>query len=87
MSKPPFEEIWIGILSHEGEEFKTITGLKFTYVIRGNSVVPNRTNYPIAKTDFAKAYQLVPIKGPGTISHLVRGPAYVWAILHDKRIL
>jgi hypothetical protein len=29
---------------------------------------------------------MVPIKGPGIISGTIRGPSYVWAVLHDPRI-
>jgi alpha-beta hydrolase superfamily lysophospholipase len=28
----------------------------------------------------------VPLDGPGLINHIARGPAYVWAVLHDPRI-
>jgi hypothetical protein len=35
---------------------------------------------------FRKAYEMVPIKGHGGINEIVRGPAYVWAVLHDARI-
>ena len=86
MAKPPFEKVWSRILALEGEEFQTITGLNFTYRIRGNSLIPSRTNYSLHKSDFDRAYQLVPLKGPGIINNLVRGPAYIWAILHDYRI-
>jgi len=86
MSKPPFEEIWRRILRHEGETFYTKTGLPFTYTIRGNSLITNRTRYPLHKSNFETAYKLIPIDGPGKINRIVRGPAYVWAILHDPRI-
>jgi hypothetical protein len=29
---------------------------------------------------------MLPINGPGEIGEIVRGPSYVWAILHDRRI-
>ena len=86
MKKPSFEKIWKRILACEGEEFRTITNLPFTYKVRGNSLRPSRTEYNISKSDFAKAYELVPIDGPGKITKLVRGPTHVWAILHDERI-
>lgn len=66
--------------------FQTITGLRFTYEISGKGFVPSRTNYRISRTDFEDAYQCVPIEGPGVINEIVRGPAYVWAVLHDPRI-
>jgi len=86
MSQPPFEEIWDRIVAHAGEMFHTIMGLPFTYKIRGDGFYPSRTNYRISKANFREAYQWVPIEGPGVINKIVRGPAYVWAVLHDPRI-
>ena len=86
MDKAPFSEIWQRIVSHAGETIKTTRGLPFTYEIRRDTFYPSRTNYQIAKSDFRKVYALVPLPGPGSISDLVRGPSYVWAVLHDRRI-
>jgi len=86
MSKPSFEQVWKRIIASEGKEFRTITNLPFTYEIRGSSLRPNRTEYKISKSDIAKAYIMVPLSDPGKIAKLVRGPTYLWAILHDKRI-
>jgi hypothetical protein len=86
MQKSPFKEIWNRIVAHAGEVFYTITGLPLRYEIKGNGFYPSRTNYRISKADFEEAYQRVPIEGPGVINEIVRGPAYVWAVLHDPRI-
>lgn len=86
MSKPPFSQIWSVIVGREGQTFTTKTGRPFTYEANSNGLVPDRTQYPISRSDFEAAYNLVPISGPGQINQLVRGPAYVWAILHDERI-
>lgn len=86
MQKSSFVEIWKRIIAFENKEFKTISKLPFTYRINGNSLCPSRTEYNISKSDFEKAFDLVPIDGPGKINKLVRGPAYVWAILQDERI-
>lgn len=86
MPNTPFEEIWRRIVTHEGEIFRTKTGLEFTYRIDGEGFYPSRTSYRISKTDFRRAYEIVPIGGPGVINDIVRGPAYVWAVLHDQRI-
>ena len=86
MPNTPFEEIWRRIVTHEGKIFRTKTGLEFTYRIDGEGFYPSRTNYRISKTDFRRAYEIVPIDGPGVINDIVRGPAYVWAVLHDQRI-
>jgi hypothetical protein len=86
MSKPLFTEIWKRIIACEGEEFRTITNLPFTYEVRGDYLRPSRTEYNISKSEVAKAYSLVPLSGPGDISKLVRGPSYIYAILDDERI-
>ena len=84
--KAGFEEIWTRICSLEGESFETKTGLAFTYTLDGEAVIPSRTQYRLGKNEFAKAYEQLPLDGPGPLNSLVRGPAYVWAILRDKRL-
>lgn len=86
MTKPKFDVVWQRIVSHQGERFETKQGLEFLFRIDGNMLYPSRTTYQISKQDVEKAFNKVPIKGPGEISHLVRGPSYLWAVLHDKRI-
>lgn len=86
MCKSSFEEIWERIIANEGETFQTISGSPFTYNVKKGTVHLSRTEYQISRSDFEKAYTLVPIRGPGAISKIVRGPSYLWAILHDKRI-
>ena len=60
--------------------------LPFTYAVKDGGFFPSRTNYRISRSDFEKACQIVPISGPGEISRMVRGSAYIWAVLHDARI-
>jgi len=89
MSERTFYEVWGKIESHEGKTFRTKRGLDFTYEIDGNSIIPirdGRTVYMISKRDVEEAFSRLPLKGPGEISKLVRGPTYIWAILNDKRI-
>ena len=81
-----FQTIWNRIVSCAGEQFYTKTNLPFTYKMVNDCVVPDRTNYPLARSNFEKAAQIVPLNGPGQINNIVRGPAYVYAILTDKRI-
>jgi len=85
-SKLSIDEIWNLVKSHEGEKFETKTGKTFTYEIYGDLFRPSRTKYNISKAEYLKALPLVPFDGPGVINNTVRGPAYVWAILHDYRI-
>lgn len=86
MPGTPFDEVWKRIVAHAGEVFHTKTGLRLTYEVDGNGLWPSRTDYRIARRDFENAYGLVPFDGPGIVNDLVRGPSYVWAVLHDERI-
>jgi len=81
-----FDKIWERIKKHEGETFFTITGLEFKYETHENSFYSSRAKYHISKKDFLKAYNMFPLRGPGEISKIVRGPSYVWSVLNDKRI-
>ncbi|WP_027356902.1 hypothetical protein [Desulfofundulus thermocisternus] len=82
-----FDEIWNRIISCAGESFYTKTGIKFKYYLNNDkSIITDRTNYKLYKNDFEKAFKLMPIDNPGKINNIVRGPAYIWAILNDKRI-
>ena len=78
--------IWHRIRKHEGSIFRTITGIPFSYEIQSDHVVTDRTPYWLSKSQFAIALEMVPFDGPGVINNLVRGPSYIWAILHDSRI-
>ena len=86
MAKPSFNDIWNRIVALQGESFTTKTSLPLTYIVDGDAVIPSRTDYSISRQDFEKAFNLVPLSGPGKINELVRGPAYIWAILYDHRI-
>jgi hypothetical protein len=86
MAKPTFDEVWRGIESLAGQVFHTITGLEFTYHVSGSAVTTTRTKYNLSRADLQTVYGLVPVSGPREINDLVRGPAYVWAILHDPRV-
>jgi len=81
-----FDLVWKRIRAHTGEKFHTIRGIEFTYIMEQDRLCPSRTIYWIAKNDFRKAYRMAPVDGPSVICNDVRGPSYVWAILHDKRI-
>lgn len=83
---PDIEAVWARLRAVEGEVFTTVSGLEFTYAMKGDALVVDRARQNLPKSQFAKALALVPLEGPGTISKLVRGPSYVWAILHDARV-
>ena len=80
------DAIWEKIVSLEGERFFTATKLEFTYKVNNNSLTTTRTNYPLSKRNFEKALEYMPLSGPSVINAVVRGPAYVYAILMDKRV-
>ena len=52
-----------------------------------NAIVTNKTNYILSKNDIKKVFNIMPVEGPGRINDLVRGPAYIWVILNDNRIV
>lgn len=85
-SKLSIDDLWSRLRSLEGHDFETKTGKPFTYEISGDVFHPSRTKYNVSKSEFRKALALVPFDGPGVINRTVRGPAYVWAVLHDGRI-
>jgi hypothetical protein len=78
--------VWRRLKQHEGEEFRTVRGLVFTYSFRNEQFVPSRTNYQIAKSNFVKAFDLYPFKKVSDIGNIVRGGSYVFAVLTDDRI-
>jgi hypothetical protein len=82
-----FETAWRRIEAFAGQRFHTKTGLPFTYSVAGSSVVPDRTDYPLHVSQFRIAFEQLPLNGPGDINHMVRGPAYIYAILTDSRIV
>ena len=74
------------IKQNQGQVFHQLRGNAFTYEVRGNIVIPDRTNRSLPRSDFEKALQLMPLRGPGQIQHL-QGPSYIYAILTDPRII
>lgn len=85
-TKPPFDEVWRRVTEYTGAIFYTKTGYPFTYTVEDDAVKTSRTSYTLYRDQFLKAYNLAPVKGPGEYTNLVRGPSYIWAILHDERI-
>jgi hypothetical protein len=82
-----FDAAWHQIEAHADKKFRTKTGLPFTYRVIGASVVPDRIDYSLRINNFRAAFGLLPLRGPCEINRLVRGPAYVYAILSDRRIV
>jgi len=79
------EYVWSLIKKHRGEKFYQIRGGEFAYEVKGNCVIPGRTNVKISKTGFDEAVKLLPLPNTVPVHHL-RGPSYIYAILMDERI-
>jgi len=86
MQKLSFSDVWQRIITNEGNTFKTRTEKEFTYKILGNGLITTRTEHKLSKGDFEKAYNMMPIDGPGVINNIVRGSAYIWSILNDNGV-
>mgnify|MGYP000633816567 CR=1 FL=1 len=103
MSWQPFQTIWGRICHLQGQKFITKTGKPFTYAVESGTTVwverdGNRINQSLAKSNFTQVYSMMqsnPITGPAEINKRainngqsqVRGSSYVWAILHDVRVI
>ena len=81
-----FEEAWDRIRANKGEKFRTVRGLDFTYKLLGPWVVIDRTDYRITKSNFRKAYGMLPVDGPDDFGEEVTARHYVHAVLTDPRI-
>ena len=103
MSRQPFQTVWQRILQLQGQEFKTKTGLPFTYSVESGTAVWVERNgriidQSLGKSNFEQVYSMMQVKPIKRISEIndravangqsqVRGPSFVWAILHDKRVV
>ena len=83
------DRVWERIRRHAGEEFRTKTGLRFTYTVVGNVVRVTRegheVNRSLSRTNFNLAVRQMPATSPSEIKGR-QGAAYTWAILMDSRI-
>lgn len=84
------ERIWRRIVTNQGEEFHTKTGLPFTYQVEGkNGILFNRAgrwiNKRLSRKDVEKAIRKCPLEDTAEIKECF-DPAYLFAILMDPRI-
>ena len=78
---------WNKLKSLEGETFKTVTGLEFTFhFVSDNAICTSRTKYNLTRANFEKALALCPIAQPGDISKIIHGSSYVYSIITDERM-
>jgi hypothetical protein len=83
---PKFDEVWGRIVAHAGETFHAHNGQGFTYKISGDKFYTSAPEQTIGKADFEHAYGMVPVHKDTLDDKIVKGPAYVWEVLHDKRV-
>jgi hypothetical protein len=81
----PFSVSWNRIEKHAGELFHQMRGGEFSYVIRSGSLIPDRTNRQIPRSNFEKAFELLPFESTAQLQSF-QGPSYIYAVLMDKRI-
>ncbi len=86
-AQPSIDPVWGRIRKQAGKEFKTRSGLPFTYTASGNVLHTSRTNRNLSKGEFAKVLKLWPVKAPGQVRDVVQGSAHIWVTLNDSRVL
>jgi hypothetical protein len=88
------ERVWKRILSHQGEEFQTKTGIPFTYSVDGENGIwfngrdGKRINMRLWRGDIKKAikkYREGPLKKVTDLKDM-RDPSYLYGLLTDERI-
>lgn len=79
------EAVWPRIVQHAGQQFRTVTGLPFTYEAPGNYLRVSRTIRNLSRSNFAKSLPLLPATSPKDLRER-QGASYTWAILMDERI-
>ncbi len=84
-AESPFDGLWSRIRENSGEFFKTSEGFWFTYKEEGDVILPSHSELRIPRSDFELAFPLLPVP-PAKLNKFVKGPRFVWAILHDPRI-
>ena len=98
-----WQQVWDRICSLQEQRFVTKTGKTFTYLLKLGTTVwverdGKRINQSLVKSNFSQVYSMLqskPIAGPAEINERaiengesqIRGPSYVCAILHNKRVI
>ena len=80
-----FEATWDRVTRLSGATFSTVRGKHFSYEAHANGVNMTTTNRLLPRSDFQKAFERLPVSGPGALQDL-QGPSYVYAILTDPRV-
>src|SRR5665647_1476032 len=85
MAMSEFTDVWQRITDVQGQTFHQKTGRPFTYTVAHGSVLLSTANRQLARSQFARAYERLPLRGPGQLQDL-QGPSYLYAILTDPRV-
>jgi hypothetical protein len=84
------ERVWRRIEDHQGEEFRTKTGLPFTYEVDGHSGIwfyrdGRRIEKRLSRQDVRKAIRKCPLENVVDIGECF-DPSYLFGVLMDPRI-
>lgn len=82
MAEISFDEVWQRIEAHAGETFRQIRGGEFTYEVRSGTLWPDRTNRGLGRSQFAQAFEHVPLTTTTPLQRL-QGPSYLYAVLME----
>ena len=86
---PDIDHVWVRIVDHQGERFDMGGGLPLTYEVEGAGISVLRDGRRIDKKlwrgDVEKAVERCPLRKTTDIKD-VMDPAYLFALLMDKRI-
>ena len=81
------ETIWSNIKSHEGETFRTVRGVEYTYVVVEDYILINDDKKRRITKDLIKIALTINNLSPSKIQREgIWGPSYVYGIITDKRI-
>ena len=67
-----WDETWRRIVALEGETFYQKRGKPFQYKIQYGMLRPSTTNHQLARSHFEKAFERMPLDGPGGLQDLPR---------------
>lgn len=84
-------DVWKRVVKHQGDEFRTITGLPFTYEVEGASGIwfyrsGSRVNRRLGKRELELALKRCPLHGPTDLKEF-QDPSYLFGLLTDRRII
>jgi hypothetical protein len=78
--------LWSRIVAYSGEVFHLLGGRPFAYLVSGDTVHMDTGNADLARRQIETALDRMPLTNSDDLSDL-RDPAYIHAILTDRRIV